>query len=76
MRKTASASYIQIYVLEEQTGTLQEYNSITDLKKKRFLNIQGGLMKGCVERNGALGNIQLNPFVLSIKGLDTDFDYS
>jgi hypothetical protein len=32
-------------------------------------------LSGCIQRNGNLGKIELQPFSISIKGLDTDFDY-
>ena len=57
VRKHQSASYVQIYVLEEQSGQIHEYNSITDFKKKRFLQFKGGLLKGCIDRSGSLGTI-------------------
>ena len=36
-RVDGSASYVHIYVLEEQSGQIHEYSSISDFKKKRFL---------------------------------------
>ena len=58
-RKNNSASFMQIYVLEEQSGQIQEYTSLEDFKKKRLLQHKSGLLKGCIDRNGALGTIKV-----------------
>ena len=75
-RKNNSASFMQIYVLEEQSCHIQEYTSLEDFKKKRLLQHKSGLLKGCIDRNGALGTIKVRPFSLSIKSLDSDFEFS
>ena len=63
-------------MLEEQSSQIQEYTSLEDFKKKRLLQHKSGLLKGCIDRNGALGTIKVRPFSLSIKSLDSDFEFS
>jgi len=33
------------------------------------------MLKGCIDRNGSLGTIKVRPFSVSIKSLDSDYEY-
>ena len=46
-----------------------------DLKYKRFINSTGEVLKGAIERDGNHGKIELRPFAVSVKALDSDFDF-
>jgi hypothetical protein len=70
-----SAGYQRIYQYSEYTGNTKRYTSLTEFKKQRLLKTDKGSLSGCIQRNGNLGKIELQPFSISIKGLDTDFDY-
>ena len=42
---------------------------------KLQLNADLSTLSGCIERNGDLGKLELQPFSVTIKGLDSDFDF-
>lgn len=72
------AQYLQIYLMETQqdgSNKIIDYKSLHDLKQKRFLRIKGSTLQGCIERNGAYGSICIKPFRLSIKSLDSEFEF-
>lgn len=71
-----SASSMQVYVLEESTGKIIDYQSINEFKRERFLpNNFGTRLHGCFNQNNAFGTIDVKPFVVSVKGLDADYEY-
>lgn len=72
--KTAH-SFVGVFQLEESTGNLQTYSSMDDLKFKRFVNSSGEVLKGAIERDGTHGKIELRPFAISVKALDSDFEF-
>ena len=65
---------MNIFYLDENTGAVQEYFSMSHMKKARYLTHRGGHRRGCFIHNGNIGRIHIKPFSLSIKSLDTDLD--
>jgi len=70
-----SASFVSIYVYEDTTGALRYYKSVTDLRRQRFLKMNGNNLRGRFQRNGVNGRIEVKPFAVSIKGLDSELDH-
>lgn len=42
---------------------------------KRFILSTAEVLKGCIERDGTNGKIELRPFAVSIKALDSNFEF-
>lgn len=60
----------------DTSGQLSTFFSIKDYKEfKLLLKSDSSNLSGCIEKNGSLGKIELQSFRVTIKGLDTDFDY-
>jgi hypothetical protein len=57
-------------------GQIQQAASEQDFKRNRLQEAGGDSLKGCIERDGELGKIEVTPFSVSIKGLDSDYDFS
>lgn len=58
------------------TGKLSKFKNIKDYKDfKLLLKSDQSALSGCIERNGNLGKLELQPFKVTIKGLDSDYDF-
>jgi hypothetical protein len=73
--KAGSPSQMQVYVLEELSGKILDYNSLNDFKRQRFITPKSGLTRGCFSQNNSFGQIEMKPFVLVIKSLDCDYEF-
>jgi len=49
--------------------------SVEEFKRQRFLESDNGSLSGCIEKNGKMGKIDVTPFEITVKGLDSDFDF-
>ena len=47
-----------------------------EFKKMRLQEGGGDSLKGCIERDGHMGKVEVTPFEITIKGLDSDYDFS
>lgn len=65
---------MQVYVLEH-SGRIEDYASLSEYKRKRFLVPRSGALKGCFIQNGQMGQIRVKPISVLIKGLDTDYEF-
>ncbi len=50
-------------------------NNAEELKRQRLLESDNGILSGCVEKNGKLGKIEVTPFEITVKGLDSEFEF-
>lgn len=67
---------MQVYILEEATGQIVFYNSLNEFKRQRFQHEKSSSrLRGCFNQNGQFGTIEVKPFAVSVKGLDSDYDY-
>ena len=67
---------MQVYLLEEATGQIVDYQSVNDFKRRRFLpSTTTTHLHGCFNQNDAFGTIDVKPFALSIKGLDCEYEF-
>ena len=58
------------------TGKLSKFMNIKDYKDfKLSLKSEKTALSGCIERNGNLGKLELQPFKVTIKGLDSEYDF-
>jgi len=54
---------------------LSKFKNIKEYKDfKLLLKSEQDALSGCIERNGNLGKLELQPFKVIIKGLDSDYD--
>lgn len=74
-RQGTEPGQMAIYKFSEFSGEVTEYNSVADYRQKRLLKSDTGSLSGCMSRNGHLGKIEVSPFQVTIKGLDSDFDF-
>lgn len=52
------------------------FKNIKDYKDfKLLLKSDGSVLSGCIQKNSNIGKIELLPFRVTIKGLDTDYDF-
>jgi len=54
---------------------IQRYASAQDYKNA-LLKSSNDSLAGCIERNGHLGKLEITPFKVTIKGLDTELDFT
>ena len=40
-----------------------------------MMQCDGAGLSGCIEKNGNLGKVEVTPFMITIKGLDADYDF-
>ena len=67
---------IKISHFSDVEGKLYSFDNIKNYKDfKLQLNADLSTLSGCIERNGDLGKLELQPFSVTIKGLDSDFDF-
>ena len=67
---------MQVYVLEESTGKIVDYQSLNEFKRLRLQPSRTMTRPhGCFNQNGCFGTIDVKPFGVSVKGLDSDSEY-
>lgn len=65
----------KFYHYSEVTGVLTATANVEEFKRQRFLESDNGSLSGCIEKNGKMGKIDVTPFEITVKGLDSDFDF-
>jgi len=66
---------MQIYLLEQASGKILDYNSLSEFKRKRFFENKSGNTRGFFSQNNSLGQIEIKPFAVVIKSLDSSYEY-
>ena len=67
---------MNVYVLKERSGIkIEKYLSLSEYKNE-ILNSQNSLLKGCFERDGINGNIEMKSFMLKISCLSSNYEYT
>ena len=64
---------IQKILVQNDISLYERFNE--EFKKSILLQSDGVSLSGCIEKNGHLGKIDISPFEITIKGLDTEFDF-
>jgi len=62
-------------VEEVESGKLCQYKSVAILRRERFLRMNGSTLRGRFQRNGTNGRIEIKPFAVSVRGLDSQLDH-